>query len=702
MVARASDPAKRPRGWTLHTLPTDEVVTPETPQSGPAAVLEASSDLCGRLLGARYDVKELLSHGERGAVYLAHDRNYGRMVALRLSAPQAVTPTGEDVRALARRRMGVRHPYLAAVQGEGLTEGGLHYVAMEHVEGRNLLHMIGDPRLRWPTIHTIGTQVAEALVALHGAWVVHGDVHPGNMVWTEDAERTVSVKLVDLDVSGRDSDGYLPPGFSGERDSSCDVYALVASLYELSTGAAPSPGFAALSTVPDLPEWFAQLVRSVLQTGSAIPSVRGLLASLRGAGGVGVPSVVMRVPSTAAPAAPMVHAPTGPLFVAHAPSGPVPRVHAPSVPVPVVHAPSVPVVMAHAPSVPVAMTHAPSVPVAAAVPSEDELWFAAVAEFDPLQHLESMMAAARAEDVPELAPQLPEAPVLVTDLEPPPPFGGEGEGEAPVMVTMRAAFDPRPSPVLGVPVEVAHSIDVAIVDEGEASASGPIVDVAEDSAASQPIAEPAAPGVLTREYEATAEILLNSRRRTLYATIAGIAAVVLLLVWRFGVREAPVPAAAPVVPAPVAKAPVVKAASEPVKKALPKPAPVAAPVVVPEPSPVVAPEPAPEPASADEPEAVQAIVDGARQQVSAHEFRQIMLRSNRSPAIVKCYVQHTAGVEQKVEVVVRVSSRGRVQKLKIDEGPLGDCIKQVVERLEFPRAAESAQHQFVFRTPVQG
>ena len=146
----------------------------------------------------------------------------------------------------------------------------------------------------------------------------------------------------------------------------------------------------------------------------------------------------------------------------------------------------------------------------------------------------------------------------------------------------------------------------------------------------------------------------------------------------------------------------VKAASEPVKKALPKPAPVAAPVVVPEPSPVVAPEPAPEPASADEPEAVQAIVDGARQQVSAHEFRQIMLRSNRSPAIVKCYVQHTAGVEQKVEVVVRVSSRGRVQKLKIDEGPLGDCIKQVVERLEFPRAAESAQHQFVFRTPVQG
>jgi tRNA A-37 threonylcarbamoyl transferase component Bud32 len=341
MVARASDPVKRPRGWTLHTLPADEVAPPETPQSGPAAVLEASTDLCGRLLGARYDVKELLSHGERGAVYLADDRNYGRVVALRLSAPQAASGTGEDVRALARRRMGVRHPHLAAVQGEGLTEGGLHYVAMEHVEGRNLLHMIGDPRLRWPAIHTIGMQVAEALVALHGAWVTHGDVHPGNMVWSEDAERSACIKLVDLDVSGRDSVGYLPPGFSGERDSSCDVYALVASLYELSTGAAPSPGFAALATQTDA----AGVVRPAAAVGAAVR-----LGDPQRARAAGQPARGRR--ASACRASPMrasEHGGPGRArrrLVAHAPSGPMPmfaRAVCSWVPRPVVHAPSGPV-----------------------------------------------------------------------------------------------------------------------------------------------------------------------------------------------------------------------------------------------------------------------------------------------------------------------------------------------------------------------
>ena len=91
-----------------------------------------------------------------------------------------------------------------------------------------------------------------------------------------------------------------------------------------------------------------------------------------------------------------------------------------------------------------------------------------------------------------------------------------------------------------------------------------------------------------------------------------------------------------------------------------------------------------------------------REQLSAIEFRQLLLRVNRSPAVVKCYMQHTAGVEQKVEVVVRVSTRGKIVKLRIDDGPLGACLRGVVEVLEFPRADKQSQHQFVFRTPIQG
>lgn len=724
---------------------------PDTPQDGPAAVLEASTDLGGRLLGARYDVDEMLAHGERGAVYTAVDRNYGRTVTLRISAPQAAVPGAEDVRALARRRMGVRHPHLAAVQGEGLTEGGLHYVATEHVAGRNLHHMIGDPRLRWPATHAIGVQVAEALVALHGAWVMHGDVHPGNLVWTSDDE--LAIKLVDLDVVGHAGSAYLPPGFSGERDTSCDVYALIAAMYELSTGTPPEPTLAGLAAPPELPEWFTSLLRSVLP-GGTIPSIRGLLAILRQGGGLGVPALSVRATSEPVPAArvpamseptpaarvhapsepvPMFHAPSGPVPMFHAPSVPVPMFHAPSGAVPVVHAPSGPLPRVHAPSeaVPVASARAPSLPMTAAESeqTEDELWFAAVAAFDPLERLETMAAEAAREveteaaavvedgdsvavdidDVPvepslprltdlEPPPPLPDVPpppsfggevVRVTDLEPPPPFGGDSEEEIPAMVTMRAAFvDPHPTPILGVPVQPA-SLDPA--------APGPVSRPPVDPAAESGSAMPVHPPVSTREYEATAEILLNSRRRALIL-FGGLVAAVVLAVFAWRSLQAPAEVPAPVQtrePAPVVAPPVKAAAKQVDARPVEKQAETKPPVV----EQPAAPAPT-EPALAEPSEPGETPSNSAREQVTAHEFRQIMLRSNRSPAIIKCYMQHTAGVEQKVEVVVRVSTRGRVSKLKVDSGPLGDCIRGIVEKLEFPDAQKSAQHQFVYRSPV--
>jgi hypothetical protein len=108
-------------------------------------------------------------------------------------------------------------------------------------------------------------------------------------------------------------------------------------------------------------------------------------------------------------------------------------------------------------------------------------------------------------------------------------------------------------------------------------------------------------------------------------------------------------------------------------------------------------------AEADEPAVADADAADAADtagQLSAGEFRQVLLRSNRGPAVHACYFRHTAGVEQRVETVITVSPRGRVQKLRIESGPLGDCLRQVVMRLEFPPAARSARHNYVFRTPI--
>lgn len=86
------------------------------------------------------------------------------------------------------------------------------------------------------------------------------------------------------------------------------------------------------------------------------------------------------------------------------------------------------------------------------------------------------------------------------------------------------------------------------------------------------------------------------------------------------------------------------------------------------------------------------------EQLSAADFRKVMLRANRTPAARACYRSHWEQTSD-VDVIATVGAHGRVQKLRMGEGPLGECLRKVVLQLEFPRAARSAQHNFVFHRP---
>lgn len=84
-------------------------------------------------------------------------------------------------------------------------------------------------------------------------------------------------------------------------------------------------------------------------------------------------------------------------------------------------------------------------------------------------------------------------------------------------------------------------------------------------------------------------------------------------------------------------------------------------------------------------------------QLSAAEFRKILLRTNRSQRARTCYQRHGGG---DVDVVALVGRGGRVQKLRMDDSPLADCLRKIVVRLEFPPAERQAQHNFVFHPPA--
>ncbi|MCY1069864.1 hypothetical protein OV090_34300 [Nannocystis sp. RBIL2] len=90
--------------------------------------------------------------------------------------------------------------------------------------------------------------------------------------------------------------------------------------------------------------------------------------------------------------------------------------------------------------------------------------------------------------------------------------------------------------------------------------------------------------------------------------------------------------------------------------------------------------------------------NGGADQLSAGDFRKVLLRTNRSPRVRQCYDEHGPG---DVEVVALVGRGGKVLKLRMAPGPLSDCLRKVVLKLEFPRAARQAQHNYVFHPPNQ-
>lgn len=106
-----------------------------------------------------------------------------------------------------------------------------------------------------------------------------------------------------------------------------------------------------------------------------------------------------------------------------------------------------------------------------------------------------------------------------------------------------------------------------------------------------------------------------------------------------------------------------------------------------------------EPVEADEEEEVAP--PGAIEQLSAGEFRKVLLRTNRSPAARACYRDHWEDAGD-VALIATVGVRGTVRKLRMADGGLSGCLRKLVLGLEFSPAVRPAQHNFTFHRPVDG
>jgi len=207
---------------------------------------------------ATYKIEKLLGAGGMGEVYLARDLKLGRMVALKVLPLHFVVDADRLSRFQreARALSSLNHPNLVTIYEVG-EANGLHFIAMELVEGKILSSLRGKLSLK--ELLSIVAQVAEALGAAHQSGIIHRDVKPDNVMVRPDGYAKVLdfglVKLAEVEPApGTAAQTQLgiamgtlaymsPEQASGETvDHRTDIWSLGVVLYELSTGQKPFTG----------------------------------------------------------------------------------------------------------------------------------------------------------------------------------------------------------------------------------------------------------------------------------------------------------------------------------------------------------------------------------------------------------------------------------------------------------------------------
>ena len=151
----------------------------------------------GKRLG-HYKIRSKIDEGGMGQVYLAVDTQLGRKVALKILPPEVAASEDRMRRFLqeARAAATLNHPNIAHIYEIGKA-GGVHFIAMEFIDGRTLRKYIADLQLDLPKLLRYLQHAAEGLAKAHAAGIVHRDLKPENIMITPEGH----VKVFDFGLA---------------------------------------------------------------------------------------------------------------------------------------------------------------------------------------------------------------------------------------------------------------------------------------------------------------------------------------------------------------------------------------------------------------------------------------------------------------------------------------------------------------------
>jgi serine/threonine-protein kinase len=257
--------------------------------------LSADGDWSGRTLG-EFQILRRIGRGGMGQVFLAEQKSLKRKVALKILRPELAADEKALKRFQAEAEAVARLTHANIVQVYSIGEqDGIHYMALEHVDGRNLkdyLSRKGPPDL--PVCISIMRQIAAALQRASELGFVHRDVKPENILVARKGEVKVADFGLTRCLSGDQQPLSLtqsgiamgtPLYMSPEQvqgypvDPRSDIYSFGVSCFHMLVGEPPFRGSSAfdvaikhvqceppqLSTIrPDLPPELCAIVHKMM------------------------------------------------------------------------------------------------------------------------------------------------------------------------------------------------------------------------------------------------------------------------------------------------------------------------------------------------------------------------------------------------------------------------------------------------------
>ncbi|HKI96273.1 MAG TPA: protein kinase, partial [Gemmatimonadales bacterium] len=207
-----------------------------------------------------YEILAELGRGGMATVFLAHDIQLDRKVAIKVMSPALLEGEGmiERFKLEARTAAGLSHPHIIPIYAVRETDELLYFV-MKFIEGRALDSIIDTAApLPVPLVQNVITKVAEALGYAHRQGVVHRDIKPANiMIDTEGTPivtdfgiaKVASKQGLTMTGATIGTPTYMSPEQcnAGQITGSSDQYSLGCVAYEMLTGHPPFDGDSVLT-----------------------------------------------------------------------------------------------------------------------------------------------------------------------------------------------------------------------------------------------------------------------------------------------------------------------------------------------------------------------------------------------------------------------------------------------------------------------